>query len=150
LNKKLQEERKLTEKQIKMLNRIEASGDKSYETYNEQIYESFVKPMYDKYSARSADKPFSYPHCIPKKFFVTVEDILPNLKKKYWHGPKGTPLANENISNQTQEPSEAMNAYFKDILNNTFRKAVNNVINNASESDIDAMTRENLKTEASQ
>jgi hypothetical protein len=26
---------------------------------------------------------------------MTVADILPNLKKKYWHGPKGKQLANE-------------------------------------------------------
>jgi hypothetical protein len=83
LNVKLQEERKLTEEQIKLLNRIEVSGDKNYEKYNEQIYKSFIKSFYDKYSAHSADKPFSYPHYIPKKFFVTVEDILINLKKKY-------------------------------------------------------------------
>jgi hypothetical protein len=52
---------------------------------------------------------------------VIAADILPNLKKKYWHGAKGKRLANEmsevelnklaevveNIANQTQEPDEA-------------------------------------------
>jgi hypothetical protein len=158
---KLQKEHQLTENQIKLLNRIEASGNKSYAKYNEQIYEPYVKPLYDQYAKRPADKPFSYPHYIPRSFFVTVGDILPNLKKKYWHGPKGTPLANEilerqlkemaavveNIANQTQDPDEAMNAYFSKIKNNTFKKAVNNVINNASQSDIQAMTAENLNIE---
>jgi hypothetical protein len=54
----------------------------------------------------------------------------------------------QNISNQTQEPSAVMNVYFKDIPNNTFRKAVNNVINSTSTADINAMAAENLNTES--
>jgi predicted solute-binding protein len=95
---------------------------------------------------------------------VTVGDILPNLKKKYWHDPKGRPLANEmteadlnklaevvdNIANQTQEPDEAMNAYFSNIKNNTFKYAVNNVFNTANNEDIQQMAAENAAVEQSQ
>jgi hypothetical protein len=86
---------------------------------------------------------------------------MPNLKKKYWHGPKGSRLANEiseqdlkdltaveeNISNQKHEPSEAMNIYISQIPNNTFKKAVDKVINNASSQDIQATAEQNLSTE---
>jgi hypothetical protein len=87
---------------------------------------------------------------------------MPNLKKKYWHEANGRPLANEmseaelqklaevveNIANQTQEPDEAMNVYFKDIKNNTFKNAVNNVFNNASDEDINEMAVQNAEIEA--
>jgi hypothetical protein len=56
---------------------------------------------------------------------VIIDDIMPNLKKKYWYGFIGTQLANEktedelnkmaevvtNISNQTQKPSEEMKIF---------------------------------------
>jgi hypothetical protein len=87
---------------------------------------------------------------------------MPNLKKKYWHGRNGTPLANEmsaqelqnlaevveNVSNQTQEPDEAMNAYLSKIKNNTFRSAVDKVFNSATDEDINNMARENAAVEA--
>jgi hypothetical protein len=89
---------------------------------------------------------------------------MPNLKKKYWHGPKGTPLKNEmsaqdledlavvveNIANQTQEPDEAMKAYFSQIKNNTFKSAIDDVFNNASADDINQVTAENRAVESSQ
>jgi hypothetical protein len=164
LNKKLQEEGKLTEKQIKMLNSIEASGDTDFATSNEQVYEPYIKNLVSRYESRPADKRFSYPHYIPKKFFVTVNDILPNLKKKYWHGAKGKPLANEmseadlnklaevveHIANQTQESDEAMKAYFDKIQNNTFTSAVNNVFNTASDAEINEMAQQNAAVEQSQ
>jgi hypothetical protein len=67
---------------------------------------------------------------------------MPNLKKKYWHGPRGTLLDNEitedelnkiaevvtNISNQTQEPDVVMNAYFKDVQNYIYRNTFNKII----------------------
>jgi hypothetical protein len=40
-----------------------------------------------------------------------------------------------------------MNVYFKNIPNNTYRKAVNSVINSTSTTDIKAMAEENLLTE---
>jgi hypothetical protein len=162
LNKKLQEERKLTEEQIKMLNRIEASGDNNYATYHKDVYEPIIQPLISKYESRPADKQISYPHFIPKKFFVTVDDIMPNLKNKYSHGHNGTPFANEmpaqdlkdltnfveNITNQTQEPDAAMKAYFDKISNNVYRKAVDNVYNNATQQDINNIARENAAIEA--
>jgi putative cell wall-binding protein len=163
LNKKLQEERKLTEEQIKMLNSIEASGDTNYKTYNEGVYKPIIQSIISKYESRPEDKKFSYPNYIlPKKFFVTANDIMSNLKKKYWHAPKGTPLSNEmsalelqnlanvveNIANQTQEPGEAMNAYFSKIKNNTFKSAVDNVFNNATQGDINEMAQQNALLQA--
>jgi hypothetical protein len=164
LNVRLQEKRKLTEQQIKMLNRIEATGDTNYATYNKDVYDKIMQPIVTRYESRPENKRYSYPHYIPKKFFVTIDDILPNLKKKYWHGPKGTPLTNEkslqellnmaevleNISNQTEEPDEAMNAYFSNIKDSTYRKAVNNAIQNASAADIQQMAAENTAVENSQ
>jgi hypothetical protein len=164
LNKRLQNERKLTEKQIKMLNSIEASGDTNFATYNKDVYAPYVEPLLSKYENRPENKRFSYPHYIPKKFFVTVDDILPNLKKKYWHGAKGRPLANEmsetdlnklaevveNIANQTQEPDEAMNVYFSKIKDNTFKNAVNNVFNTSTDAEIRQMANQNAAVEAAQ
>jgi hypothetical protein len=134
LNSKLLKQRMLNDNQIKILNKIEATGDKNYVKYNKDIYDPYVKGLVSDFEKRSDDKQFSYPHYIPRKFFVTVNDIIPKLKKKYWHGPRGTRLANEitedeldkmanvvtNISNQIQEPRITMNAYFKDIRNNEY------------------------------
>jgi uncharacterized protein YfaS (alpha-2-macroglobulin family) len=164
LNKKLQEQRKLTEKQIKILNSIEASGDTNFATYNKDVYEPYVKDLVSGYESRPQNKRFSYPHYIPKKFFVTVSDILPNLKKKYWHGPKGKPLANEmseadlnklaeivkHIANQTQEPDTAMQAYFDKIENNTFKSAVDDVFYNASAAEMKQIKAENTAVQNSQ
>jgi hypothetical protein len=108
LNIRLQEERKLTEKQIKMLNRIEAAGDTNYETYNTGVYEPIMQSIISDYEKRPENKRFSYPHFIPKKFFVTIDDIMPNLKKKYWHGPKGTPLPNEKSLTELQNMAEVL------------------------------------------
>jgi hypothetical protein len=56
----------------------------------------------------------------------------------------------ENIANQTQEPDEAMNAYFSKIPNNTFRSVVNNAYNNASPADIQSMANQNAQNEVAQ
>jgi putative cell wall-binding protein len=108
LNIRIQEERKLTEQQIKMLNTIEATGDTNYKTYNEGVYQPIMQPIISKYESRPEDKRFSYPHDIPKKFFVTINDIIPNLKKKYWHRPKGTPLDNEKSLKELQDMAEVL------------------------------------------
>jgi hypothetical protein len=54
----------------------------------------------------------------------------------------------ENIANQTQEPDIAMKAYFSKIKDNTFKRAVENVFNNASTADIQQMTTDNAAVEA--
>jgi hypothetical protein len=127
LNNKLLQQCMLNDKQIKILSKIEATGDKNYKKYNDEIYNPYVKGLVSDFEKRQEDKQFSYPHYIPRKFFVTVADIMPNLKKKYWHGPGGIWLDNEitedklskiaevviNILNQTQEPNAAKNAYLR-------------------------------------
>jgi hypothetical protein len=153
LNSKLLKQRMLNDKQIKILNKIEATGDKNYAKYNTEIYEPYFKGLVSDYESRPKDKQFSYPHFIPLKFFVTVDDIMPNLKKKYWHGPRGTWLANEitedelnkmaeivtNISNQIQELDAAMSAYLKDVPNNTYRNSVNKIIREVTPTELDSM-----------
>jgi hypothetical protein len=86
LNSKLLQQRMLNENQTKILNRIKANGDKNFPKYNKDIYEPYVKGQVSNYESRSKDKQFSYSHFILGKFFVTVADIMSNLKKKYWHG----------------------------------------------------------------
>jgi hypothetical protein len=113
------------------------------------------------FEKRPENKQFSYPHYIPRKFFVTVNDIMPNLKKKYWHGPRGTWLDNEitedelnkmdevvtYISNQTQEPDAAMSAYFKEIPNNEYRSSVNKIIKEVSSKELNNMIDQNIEKE---
>jgi hypothetical protein len=161
LNTKLLQQLMLNDKQIKILNKIEATGDKNYVKYNKDINDPYVKGVIDKYETRLKNKQFSYPHFIPRKFFVSVADIMPNLKKKYWHGPRGTRLDNEitedelnkmaevvtNISNQTQEPDAEMNAYFKDISNNTYRNTINKIIREVTPTELYTMINENIEKE---
>jgi hypothetical protein len=140
----------LNYKQIKILNKIEATGDKNYAKYNKDIYEPYIKRLVRYYESHPKNKQFSYPHFIPRKFFLTVVDIMPNLKKKYWHGPRETTLDNEitkdelnktaevvtNISNQMPDPTKVMNAYFKDIHNNTYQNIVNQIIEEVTPSEL--------------
>jgi hypothetical protein len=39
---------------------------------------------------------------------VTVDDIMANLKKKYWHGPKGRPLPNEMSAQDLKDLAEVV------------------------------------------
>jgi hypothetical protein len=57
----LQEECKLTEKQIKMLNSIEESGDTNYAIYNKDVYKPYVKPLVAKYEERPQNKHLAIP-----------------------------------------------------------------------------------------
>jgi hypothetical protein len=162
LNSKLLQQRMLNDKQIKILNKIEAAGDKNYAKYNKEIYEPYViKGLVRDFENRPKEKRFSYPHYIPRKFFVTADDIMPNLKKKYWHGPRGTRLPNEitedelnkmaevvtNISNQTQEPDAVMSAYLKDVPNNKYGNTVNKIIREVTSTELNNMIDQNIEKE---
>jgi hypothetical protein len=40
----------LNDKQIKILNKIEATGDKNYKKFNDEIYEPYVKGLVSDYT----------------------------------------------------------------------------------------------------
>jgi hypothetical protein len=150
LNTKLLQQHMPNDKQIKILNKIEAIGDKNYAKYNKDIYERYIKRLVRDYESHPKNKQFRYPHFVPRKFFLTVDDIMANLKKKYWNASSGTTVDNEitkdelnktaevdtNISNQMQDLSEVMNAYFKDICNNTYRNKIIQIIKEVTPSDL--------------
>jgi hypothetical protein len=139
LNSKLLQQHTLNDKQIKILNKIEATGDKNYAKYNTEIYEPYVKGLVRDFENRPKNKQFSYPHFIPRKFFVTVDEIMPNLKKKYWHGPRGTRLANEITEDELNN--------FKEIPNNTYRNTVNKIFREVTPTELTIIIDQNMEKE---
>jgi hypothetical protein len=145
---------KLGDKEIALLNRLEARGDPDKELYNQQIYELYLKKFVQRGANMDKNK-YRLLEMI-KPNYITLEQVKKMIDAKYRRGEfniksedeiKKLYEVTENVFNNMEDPQNSMKTVNARDYDRVFANKLYDIANHDNNEQLQTIIDDNIKTE---